>query len=371
MATSFEHSPDSALKMWVRALECTAPITANSSLTLPCLIDDLADTFEAAFALIGDSGSLSYRSLAQRCNQYARWALAQGLRKGDVVCLLMPNCLDYMAIWLGMTRVGVTVALINTNLVGGQLVHSVNIAAPKYMIVGEDLVDVFVAVLPQIASGVQCWAHGHNSHGFPRIDQAVLSLVGDKLHLSEFEPPSLKDSALYIYTSGTTGMPKAAHVSHMRLMQWCHWFAGMMDTRPSDRMYNCLPMYHSIGGVVATGAVLVNGGAVVIRRQFSASRFWDEVVERNCTLFQYIGELCRYLVNSPPHPREADHRIRLCCGNGLRPDIWQIFQSRFHIRQILEFYAATEGNFSLYNCEGRPGAIGQSPRFLRIASLSH
>ena len=172
------------------------------------------------------------------------------------------------------------------------------------------------------------------------------------------------DRALYIYTSGTTGLPKAANVSHFRLMQWSHWFAGMMDTRPSDRMYNCLPMYHSIGGVVAIGAMLVNGGSVVLRQRFSASHFWDDVVEWNCTLFQYIGELCRYLVNSPPHPREAEHRLRLCCGNGLRPDVWDEFKRRFRIPQILEFYAATEGNFSLYNCEGKPGAIGRIPSFL-------
>ena len=147
-------------------------------------------------------------------------------------------------------------------------------------------------------------------------------------------------------------------------MQWSHWFAGMMDTRSSDRMYNCLPMYHSIGGVVATGATLVNGGSVVLRQRFSASHFWDDVVEWNCTLFQYIGELCRYLVNSPPHPREAEHRLRLCCGNGLRPDVWDEFKRRFRIPQILEFYAATESNFSLYNCEGKPGAIGRIPSFL-------
>jgi len=147
-------------------------------------------------------------------------------------------------------------------------------------------------------------------------------------------------------------------------MQWSHWFAGMMDTRPSDRLYNCLPMYHSIGGVAATGALLVNGGSVVLRPRFSARRFWDDVAEWDCTLFQYIGELCRYLLNTPPHPREAEHRIRLCCGNGLRADVWNEFTRRFRIPEILEFYAATESNVSLYNCEGKPGAIGRIPSFL-------
>jgi fatty-acyl-CoA synthase len=123
-------------------------------------------------------------------------------------------------------------------------------------------------------------------------------------------------------------------------------------------------MYHSVGGIVAIGAVLVHGGSVLIREKFSARQFWDDVTGFDCTLFQYIGELCRYLVQAPPHPREREHRLRLACGNGLRPDVWNAFKDRFRIPQILEFYAATEGNFSLYNAEGEPGAIGRIPPFL-------
>src|SRR5258708_4293889 len=137
-----------------------------------------------------------------------------------------------------------------------------------------------------------------------------------------------------------------------------------MNTGQDDRMYDCLPLYHSVGGVVATGAVLVRGGSAVIRDKFSAREFWDDVVNWDCTLFQYIGELCRYLANAPEQPREKQHRLRLCCGNGLRADIWQKFQDRFAIPKILEFYAATEGNVSLYNVEGKVGAIGRVPSFL-------
>ena len=137
-----------------------------------------------------------------------------------------------------------------------------------------------------------------------------------------------------------------------------------MDTGPDDRMYDCLPLYHSVGGVVATGALLVNGGAVVIREKFSARGFWDDVARHDCTLVQYIGELARYLVNAAPHPLERQHRLRLACGNGLRADVWEAFKDRFAIPHILEFYAATEGNLSLYNVEEKPGAIGRVPAFL-------
>jgi fatty-acyl-CoA synthase len=200
--------------------------------------------------------------------------------------------------------------------------------------------------------------------GFARIEPNLMRHCADPLDASERPAVTTYDPALYIYTSGTTGLPKAANVSHHRIMTWSHWFAGMMDVRPNDRMYNCLPMYHSIGGVVAIGAVLAAGGSVLLRERFSASNFWCDVTEHGCTLFQYIGELCRYLVHAPRHPRETQHRLRLCCGNGLRADAWEQFVERFKIPQIIEFYAATENNFSLFNCDGKPGAIGKIPSFL-------
>jgi fatty-acyl-CoA synthase len=137
-----------------------------------------------------------------------------------------------------------------------------------------------------------------------------------------------------------------------------------MQTRSGDRMYNCLPMYHTAGGLIATGAPLLHGGTVVLRERFSASDFWHDVVRHDCTLFQYIGELCRYLVNSLPHPDETRHRLRLVCGNGLRPDIWIEFKNRFRIPKVVEFYAATEGNVTLFNFDGRPGAVGRIPWYL-------
>jgi len=212
------------------------------------------------------------------------------------------------------------------------------------------------------------WVHGApgpHAGGHPRIDDAVAALQGGPLAAAERPALTIEDKAVFIYTSGTTGMPKAANINHYRLMLAAYGFAGVMDTRPDDRMYDCLPMHHTAGGVVATGAALVAGGSVFIREKFSAREFWDDIVANDCTLFQYIGELCRYLAEAPPHPREREHRLRLACGNGLRPDVWPRFQARFAIPRILEFYAATEGNVNLFNFDGRPGAVGRVPWFLK------
>ncbi|HKW47874.1 MAG TPA: long-chain-acyl-CoA synthetase [Gemmatimonadaceae bacterium] len=355
---------DTPLKAWARALSLTAPIAHNPGMTLSTRIAELADTFEGSLALIGEDEALTYRALAERANRYARWALGQGLGRGDVVCLMMHNCPDYLAAWLGITRVGAVVALINTNLIGDSLAHAIRVATASQIIVGADLAATVAAVSDKMPGQLSCWVRGGHVDGMACLDAALERLPAAVLTAAECTPPSLRDRALYIYTSGTTGLPKAAKVSHHRVLQWSYWFAGLLDVDGMDRMYNCLPMYHSVGGIVAIGSILVRGGSVVLRRKFSARNFWNDITQTQCTLFQYIGELCRFLVNMPNHPRERDHQIRIACGNGLRPDIWESFQSRFAIPNILEFYAATEANFSLYNCEGKPGAIGRIPPFL-------
>ncbi|HUL47807.1 MAG TPA: long-chain-acyl-CoA synthetase [Steroidobacteraceae bacterium] len=354
----------SPLKAWVRALERTATIGRDPKLTLPVLIGRLADRLGDAPALLAPESRLSYRTLAEAANRFARWGLAQGLGRGEVICLLMKNCPEYLAIWLGLSRIGVTVALINTNLTGELLRHSIAIVHPRHVIAGASLCSVLAAARPGLDAGIVCWSYGDGGQSLPRLDREVESLPNTPLGATDSPLPSLAERALYIYTSGTTGLPKAANVSHARLMQWSHWFAGLADIRAGDRLFNCLPMYHSVGGVVATGAALVGGGAVVVRERFSVSSFWKDVAAERCTLFQYIGELCRYLLNAPDDPNETAHELRLACGNGLRGEVWEPFQRRFRIPQILEYYAATEGNFSLYNCEGRVGAIGRIPSFL-------
>jgi len=348
----------------IRTLRATLPISRNPQRVFPDLITALAKKYGDAPALLSDRESFTYRELSARANRYAHWAYERGIRKGDVVCLIMPNRPEYMAAWLGLTQAGGVVALINTNLTGHALAHCINAVQPKHVIVAAELARGFYSADGALKPRPKIWAHGEGAEEYPRID-FELALHADTPLPPEKRPNlTTEDRALYIYTSGTTGLPKAANINHYRLMLACRGFSAIMNTKASDRIYDCLPMYHTVGGVVATGAVLVNGGSVVIRDKFSAHEFWDDIVRWDCTLFQYIGELCRYLIHTPPNPNERKHRLRLCCGNGLRPDVWPEFKRRFNIPNILEFYAATEGNVSLFNFEGKEGAVGRIPRFI-------
>jgi len=194
MIATPDESVRSPLKAWVRALERTSAVGRDPSVTLPVLIERLAGRFADAPALIGSEGTLGYRELAAAANRYARWGLARGLAPGDVVCLLMKNCPQYLAIWLGLSRIGATVALINSNLTGEPLAHALGIVAPRHVIVGAELSRALAAVGSRLAAGVGCSAHGPGAHDLPRLDLEVAGLPGEPLRPAERAPPALSTS---------------------------------------------------------------------------------------------------------------------------------------------------------------------------------
>jgi fatty-acyl-CoA synthase len=169
------------------------------------------------------------------------------------------------------------------------------------------------------------------------------------------------DLLSYIYTSGTTGMPKPARISHLR------WFAAGLalgayglEVTQRDTVYCPLPLYHSNGMLIALGAAMRNGATLALSRRFRASQCWEEVAKFGATRFVYIGEVLRYLVNTPPGPYDRAHKVTHVLGNGLRPDIWRAFQERFGVAHIREFYASTEGNAAMLNLNNVAGSCGAS-----------
>src|ERR1700676_3578192 len=310
----------SAAKSWLKAIELTSRIEAEPARLFADVVEDWSQRQPDRPALISEAATFSYRTLAERINRYARWALSAGIEAGDTVCLLMPSRPEYLAAWLGITKVGGIVALINTKLVGLSLSHCINVADADHVILAEELGRIFKTALPYLNHAPKTWIHG--AHGDEaRIDAALEQMDGGALSPAERRGVRIDDRALLIYTSGTTGLPKAAGISHRRILNWGGWFAGLTGASPEDRLYDCLPVYHSVGGIVAPCSMLTSGASVVLSDKFSVSQFWHDIVRWDCTLFQYIGELCRYLVKAPPSEYEGIHRLRLACGNGLRGDI--------------------------------------------------
>jgi fatty-acyl-CoA synthase len=328
-------------------------------------LEEAVDRWRERPALQFEGRTLSYGEFDALANRYANWAAARGLRRASTVGILLPNRPDCIAAWYGLSKIGVTAALINNHLTGAALAHCLKLADASHVIVDDETAAALEAVRGSLGKSITIWTLGE-----PHGDQRNLStaLKGSSAVRPDRENRGTmvaKDTALYIFTSGTTGLPKAARITHMRVQLYMRGFAAATGARPEDRIFCALPLYHATGGLCAVGAALLNGGLFILTRRFSASHFWDEILASQATMFVYIGELCRYLVNQPQRPQDHDSKIRLAFGNGLRPDVWRKLKSRFRIPDVLEFYGSTEGNVSMFNFDGRIGAIGRAPRYLR------
>ncbi|WP_293904684.1 long-chain-acyl-CoA synthetase [Phenylobacterium sp.] len=348
-----------------RTLKRVKSIARDSDNLICDDIQAAVETWRARPAMTFEGRTLTYGELDAMANRYAHWGKGQNLRRGQTVALFMPNRLEYFAVWYGLAKIGVVTALINNQLSGLALAHCLNISQAACILVDAETSPVFEAARSLLEKPLPQWILGP-AHGDQRdLVQALKScsqLPPDKIVREDIRA---RDTALLIFTSGTTGMPKAARITHVRAQLYMRGFAGSTGAKASDRIYVALPLYHATGGLCALGAALLNGGSGFLRRKFSASHFWGEAVDEGCTMFVYIGELCRYLVNQPPGDDETRHKIRMAFGNGLRPDIWPVMKQRFKIPEILEFYGSTEGNVSMFNFDGREGAIGRAPKWLR------
>ncbi|XP_043576373.1 long-chain fatty acid transport protein 4 [Chiloscyllium plagiosum] len=337
--------------------------------TIPKIFHEVVQRHPDKIALIfeGTGVAWSFRDLDEFSNRVANCFREQGFRTGDVVALFMESRSEYVGLWLGMAKIGVEVALINFNLRMDALAHCINISRAKAIVFGGELNTALKEIHTLLGKSISLYCCGEPD------SSEVLPGTENLDHLLEATssrpPPPLQsrgftDRLFYIYTSGTTGMPKAAIVVHSRYYRMAALVYYGFRMRTDDIVYDCLPLYHSAGNIVGIGQCLLHGLTVVIRRKFSASRFWDDCVKYRCTIVQYIGEICRYLLSQPERAVERQHRVRMALGNGLRPSIWEDFTSRFHIPQVAEFYGATECNCSLGNFDNKVGACGFNSRIL-------
>ncbi|MBW1757582.1 MAG: AMP-binding protein [Deltaproteobacteria bacterium] len=297
---------------------------------------------------------LTWSELANATSRVAHVLATAGVKRGDVVALFAENSPFYIAAVLGMTRVGATAALLNTNLRGRPLAHAVEVSKAKVVLVSHTL-----------ESGLR--EREELCQSLDRIlsfdDNPYTGLLANTPATPYPQAPvQSEDDFIYIYTSGTTGLPKPCRVSHARAILAGATFGPLMyDFRPGDKLYCVLPLYHANGLLLGVSAAMLARVPMAMRRSFSASAFWDDVHRYQATAILYIGEICRYLVNAPPHPKEQRNPVRVAVGNGLRPDIWPRFKARFGIENIREFYGATEAPGFIANISGREGSVGRVP----------
>jgi len=337
---------------------------------LPYTVADRLEECAAAlaehpFILFGDQ-RISFGEMNRRANRVAHAALTAGLRPGDAVALLMLNRPEYLMVWLGLAKVGIVTALVNTSATGDVLTHALRQVTACALIVGTELVSA-IEKLPQSDRPALIFEHTEAGAACSGV-AGLVDFNAELLAARDTNPESqlraaitMADPLYYIFTSGTTGLPKAARMSHMRFLIAGEVMAGVMEFTPADMFYCVLPLFHGAGGMVVPSLALAAGCPFVLRRKFSRSGFWPDVRRYHITGFNYIGEIIRFLLAVPPEAGDRDHSLRVVCGAGLNAATWQAFVERFGVRQVIEGMGATEANYGITNVDNKIGSVGRLP----------
>lgn len=359
-----------------------APVAPEDSKAIEDLVDAQVARQPDVTMIVTQDQEVTWKEFQTLSYKISNMLASKGVKKGEAVALFMENDILYLACVIGITRLGAVAGLLNTNLVGTQLIHCVReIEANVSLVDGRAMEAIlcceeeYRSASPAVASVIYFGTGG-----------GKLATVGSRtwmqdgallLEESSAEPPSRPrsilsgDVALYIFTSGTTGLPKAARVTHRKFIYGAAGMAIMgLRAKPTDRLYNCLPLYHGTGLISGAGACFYAGASMFLARRFSASSLIDEANHHHCNLLVYVGEICRYLLNTPE--RDDDRRCSLerAIGNGLRPDIWKMFRARFGIKRIAEFYGASEANGGFMNAFNKDETIGFTSSTIRLVKYS-
>ena len=320
-------------------------------------------------ALRFEDQSFSYTELNGWANQIAHYYLSLGAKKGDVVALMVENRPEMVASVIGLAKLGVTIALLNTSQVGKVLAHSINLVKPIALIVGEECRHAVNEIRDElnIAADRFHWFADQPTQQNPgQAPEGFINLAEVIDTFPKFNPSTThsvqgKDGLFYIYTSGTTGLPKAVIFTNSRWTLAYGTYGHVLNLGTEDVMYCTLPLYHATGMVVCWCGVIAGAGTFAIRRKFSTSSFWKDVQKFDASAIGYVGELCRYLMDAPSSELEKGHRVKKMIGNGMRPNIWDKFKNRFGIEEVLELYASSEGNVGFSNVFNFDNTVGFSP----------
>ena len=328
------------------------------------LLERQAAKYPQRIALQFEDRRWSYAEFNAWVNRIAAVLRQQGVAPGETVAILMENRPEALACVAATVKLGAIAGMLNHQQRGEVLAHSLKLTGARAVVFGEEC-GAALQSLPvgPAADGDRVWIwDGEGRLPGHCLDLRSACRDSDVANPHETGAVLQRQTAFYIFTSGTTGLPKASRMTHYR---WLRGAAGLgqmaLRLREDDVFYCCLPLYHNNALTVSWGAALISGCTLALGRKFSASRFWDDIRRHDATAFCYIGELLRYLLLQPASTSDRKHRVRLIVGNGLRPELWEAFEQRFGIRQISEFYGASESNAAFVNGFGLARTAGFCP----------
>lgn len=347
-------------KKYASVIEDSIKILVENKTSWGTMIERNARIYSDKTALKFEEISLTHKEFNEWVNRYANYFISKGVKKGEVIEVLVTNRPEYLFIFTALGKIGAIGSLINTDQRKNSLVHSLKLTLERFIIVDEISYEAFKSVQPTLNLSSEHVLLFLPDKGKIPLPKGFIDLSKTVRDFSIENPVTTSkvkgsDQLAYIFTSGTTGLPKASIFSHSRMVGACYGGFYALKFTSDDIIYVPLPFFHTTALLVGWGVAVGPGAAVALSRKLTISRFWDDIKKFEATAFCYVGEVCRYLLNKVPTPYDKENNVKTIIGNGLRPDIWKKFKKRFDIQNVVEVYGASEisrgfGNLLNFDC---------------------
>lgn len=312
------------------------------------------------FLRLTDGGSFSFEDIHLRALRVAGALQAEGAARGDVVCLMLRNGVEAVQTWFGANLLGALEAPLNTGYRGASLVHALNQAQARYLVIDRDYLPVLAEIAHDLRHLKTIWVVGSS--------EAVGSLAPMKVldfHQSLDEAsgsptlPSLNagDIASVIYTSGTTGPAKGVMMPHGQVVLLARQTAEKLGIGPDDVYYSFHPLYHMAGKFMQVLACLHAGATLMLDSAFSAADWLRRVRDAGATLSGAHGPMLEMIHAQAPSMHDRDHTLRAICTAPFPKHIAAAFEQRFGVRG-LEVWGMTEVGIPLWCSLKEPLRVG-------------
>ena len=326
-------------------------------MTLPGLLAARAAAHPGRDLLRMAGRTLTYAQFDGEVNRLANGLLAAGVRPGEMVGVMLPNCPEFALLWLALLRIGAVEAPINTAFRGPGLAHLLELCKCRFLFIDE----AYLAVLAEVRGGLR-----HLERVVPRGEIPELYGAPSDPGLALREA----DLAQIFFTSGTTGRSKACLFDHRYAVRQAELFVRAQEVSPEDVLHNCFPLFHIDASVLTLASAIVAGCTAALSERFSASRFWDEIRQFEATMFDFMGATLTILWKQPERPDDADNPVRIGWGIPM-PDFAAGFEERFRLRLVEGFGMTDCGTPVIQPLHEprRPGSCGRvvSPYSIAIA----
>jgi crotonobetaine/carnitine-CoA ligase len=305
----------------------------------------------------------SYNDMDRNANRCANAFLKQGIKKGDLISIMLLNRPEYMFIWFGSARIGAIEVPINTSFKGEFLRHLIDQSDSKMLFIDREWLDRLKLIQDDLTKLEKVVVLG----GFTKEDSAGIKF--SMISWEEFfdapdTPVDIKihptDPQNIIYTSGTTGLSKGTLGPHKMWIAVAEQLNPLREASRDSIFYTFLPMYHMNAQCLTTITALICEGQVVLSDKFSASRFWGDIRKYKATQFNYLGAVIPILEKQPEKPDDLDNPVKIAFGAGCPQAVMDRFEKRFGAK-CMEGFGMSEIGIPIHTNLGyrRPGSCGQ------------